>query len=206
MLYINFNKGKIMARKNKTGVEERTQPTDNTQDVNSVKIVDGKESGNEKETVNKKVTLNTVKTIDELNKFLGDKAKIARVIVENYKIAINKHKDDKMHLVSAKFDLFNGIKNIINNKDYNVFKVNFDYINRVFVIDGEKEFNHISLSMYDYLWNFGSDSRVAFQLTTKLISTLADPKNRKANKDKVKNIFKFYTDTGVANLSRYYGV
>lgn len=158
----------------------------------------------------KKVTLATVKTSDEVKELFLGNSNTQNVMnsFENYVLANSRAttKGNKRTLVSLRFELFNNIKNVIETNDYDKFKQQFDFVNAMFRVNPDEVFSHTSLIMFDYLWEFGADSKLAYQQITKVIETLANPKTRKQQigKISVEHIFKYVSPTGVKNLTKYY--
>jgi len=160
----------------------------------------------------KKVTLATIKTEDDVKELFLGNPDVQNVMnsFENYILGTTKQSasENKNTLVSLRFELFNNLKNVIETEDNKLFKQRFDYVNAMFRVYSESMFSHTSLIMFDYLWVYGSDSKLAFQNITKVISTLADPKTRskKLKGISVEHIFKFLSPTGVRNLTTYYNL
>jgi len=160
----------------------------------------------------KKVTLATVKTEADVKELFLGNPDVQNVMnsFENYILGTTKQStsENKNTLVSLRFELFNNLKDVIETEDNKLFKQRFDYVNTMFRVYSEGMFSHTSLIMFDYLWVYGSDSKLAFQNITKVISSLAEPKTRskKLKGISVEHIFKFLSPAGVRNLTTYYNL
>lgn len=135
------------------------------------------------------------------------KGKHACIMLENFLEADKKHliSGNKTSMVSSRFSLYKDIVSIINNADYGIFKGNMDVLSRALAVS-DPRVSEVKLMSYDYLWTFGSTSKLAYQLLVKVITMLANPSTRaeKLKAVSVGGVFKYLDQTGISNLSRYY--
>ena len=126
--------------------------------------------------------------------------------IDNY-ITVAKNSDKKT-IMSYRYSLYLIIRGALENKDYNLFKQNLNLLNKAFIIDKSGLFNPVALLTDDYLWNYGSGSRVAFQLTITAISRLANVSTRKETLKivDIRSILKYFNADASNNIIRYYNL
>jgi len=124
--------------------------------------------------------------------------------IDNYLLSVKGN--NKSTILSNKYSLYLTIRNMIENENYSLFKQKMDILNIAFISDKTGLFNPVALLKDDYLWSYGSGSRVAYQLTITAISRLSKISERSKNLKLVdiRSILKYYNITASNNIIRYY--
>jgi len=153
-------------------------------------------------------SVNHLKSFEEIKEFHKGNSVVDHTIsvIERY-LNLPANTEPQVE-VATKYDFCVELRNVINTVDYNHFKQNFDIINRMFMIAGDGKFSEVALLKFDYHWTFGNESKLAFQIISEVIHTLADISTRDVNKGTihVPSMFKYLTDTGISNITRYYAI
>jgi len=77
------------------------------------------------------------------------------------------------------YEMYNLIISIAKNPDYNKFQLQFKVLNKAFLLGRKGVFSPINLSRYDFEWRWGLKSKSQYEKLVELITTLANPGNRK---------------------------
>lgn len=136
-----------------------------------------------------------------VNKLLDYEKTMATITVENELKGANKN-----------YDLFNTLLKVISEEDYNMFKVQFDIVNLVFLKYKDSSFEEVNLQRFDHKWNHGKENFTSYCNLVYLISLLASAAEREVNSKKVvitkvfdqsKTVF---TADHLNKVSRYYNI
>lgn len=120
------------------------------------------------------------------------------------KVFVNPVTESEM--AAMNYDLFRTLISAINTEDYNEFKIKFDFINKVFLVEKEDMFSPVTLNRNDLHWKHGSNNRFNYAILTEFISNMAHPGNRTkyAAKTNTDTVTSFLSDKGSFNLTKYY--
>lgn len=150
-----------------------------------------------------------LKAITELENDLTYKSLVNKLLSYNNKMfgtmAI-KPKDG----AAANYDLFNLIKQVVSDNDFNTFKIKFNIINLMFLGYDKEAFSEQKLHRFDYEWKWGKESLTTYQHLITMISMLANKStreqhiskgilNRALNKDVIG-----LSETAIQNIIKYY--
>lgn len=77
---------------------------------------------------------------------------------------------------SQNFDLLNTILEVVNFEDTERFKINFDMINAMFLVNNKEEdaLHWVSVQRFDLQWKYGTRALTTYQNLVHIITTLCD--------------------------------
>jgi hypothetical protein len=165
----------------------------------------------------KEVNTNTVGYIRKIIKEsksleeLVDKAEkndLLKTIAARIKRYINniRRKNNPDDVVSEHYNMYNLFKEILGDKNYNNFKIKYEFLSRCFILGKNDVFNPINMSKYDYLWKWSKKTHKEYHMLVELISSLADPKTRRNTLKQVdfNKSFINFPEQMRENLNKYY--
>ena len=119
-----------------------------------------------------------------------------------------KHPNDGTMVANMNHELFVTINNVLSIKDYNTFKKQFDFINKLFIVGAKDKFSPIALSRYDHQWSHGTEQRHKYVQLIEVISALANPntRNKQAKRFSLDTLTSIMPKEGVQNVVRYYNL
>ena len=119
-----------------------------------------------------------------------------------------KHPNDGTMVANMNHELFVTINNVLSIKDYNTFKKQFDFINKLFIVGAKDKFSPIALSRYDHQWSHGTEQRHKYVQLIEVISALANPntRNKQAKRFSLDTLTSIMPKDGVQNVVRYYNL
>lgn len=111
---------------------------------------------------------------------------------------------------AANYDLFNLIKQVVSDSDFDTFKIKFNIINLMFLGYDKEAFSEQKLHRFDYEWKWGKESLTTYQHLITMIAMLANKStreqhiskgilNRALNKDVIG-----LNETAIQNIIKYY--
>jgi hypothetical protein len=108
------------------------------------------------------------------------------------------------------YDVYTTIKQVVETKDYNEFKVKFDIVNAVFKLHAEDAYSKFAMPRYDTDWKWGEKSLNTYLVLVSLIGGLCSKATR-AEKLKTHSVDKALEPstvelkpTGIENIRKYY--
>lgn len=150
-----------------------------------------------------------LKAISEVENALAYKSIVNKLLSYNEKM-FNEQAVKPKDGAAANYDLFNLIKQVVSDTDFNSFKVKFSIINLMFLGYDKEAFSEQKLHRFDYEWKWGKESLTTYQHLITMIAMLANRSTREQhiskgiltralNKDvislnetAIQNIIKFY--------------
>jgi len=104
------------------------------------------------------------------------------------------------------YSIYNAIKNVINDPDYNRFSTRFRYlINVICKANKEKKVNELTFLKYDYKWQWGGAEYSRYSKLVTVIFTACERGIKEVQKvyniDKLTSLF---TETGKNNLKKFF--
>jgi hypothetical protein len=112
--------------------------------------------------------------------------------------------------VGKNYDVYTTIKQVVETKDYNEFKVKFDIVNAVFKLHAEDAYSKFAMPRYDTDWKWGEKSLNTYLVLVSLIGGLCSKATR-AEKLKTHSVDKALEPstvelkpTGIENIRKYY--
>jgi len=107
---------------------------------------------------------------------VGSKLKELKEVVDNVKRYIEHiNKVDVKDYVRYNYSIYNTIKNIVNDSNYNSFSVKFRFlINVLCKAKKEGKINELTFLKYDYAWTWGGAEYTRFSRLITLIFTACD--------------------------------
>ena len=162
------------------------EPVLTSQDTNDVKSV-----------------LSSSKSFEDIYDALKDNQRLF-YLLDGLNRYLNTVKHGDEHTVaSMNYELYKLILGVLNEQEYAKFKLQFDIINKLFIIDSR--FSPITLNRFDYYWTYGNESKVAYNVLLEYIDTMCHPGNRNVNKNKI-SIGRLAEHVPVKHLAKYYNV
>lgn len=108
--------------------------------------------------------------------------------------------------------LFVTLRRILDEVDYNLFKVQFDIVNLVFLVYSDDAYSEFRLHRYDMKWSGTYKQLKTYQKLVTVIATLCD-KTTRAEKLRSISLSKMidaqtttFTDTNRSSILRYYSI
>lgn len=150
-----------------------------------------------------------LKAISELDNGLAYKSIVNKLLSYNEKM-FNEQAVKPKDGAAANYDLFNLIKQVVSDSDFNSFKVKFSIINLMFLGYDKEAFSEQKLHRFDYEWKWGKESLTTYQHLITMIAMLANRStrehhiskgilNRALNKDVIS-----LNETAIQNIIKYY--
>lgn len=150
-----------------------------------------------------------LKAISELDNGLAYKSIVNKLLSYNEKM-FNEQAVKPKDGAAANYDLFNLIKQVVSDSDFNSFKVKFSIINLMFLGYDKEAFSEQKLHRFDYEWKWGKESLTTYQHLITMIAMLANRTtreqhiskgilNRALNKDVIS-----LNETAIQNIIKYY--
>lgn len=150
-----------------------------------------------------------LKAISELDNALAYKSIVNKLLSYNEKM-FNEQAVKSKDGAAANYDLFNLIKQVVSDSDFNSFKVKFSIINLMFLGYDKEAFSEQKLHRFDYEWKWGKESLTTYQHLITMIAMLANRTtreqhiskgilNRALNKDVIS-----LNETAIQNIIKYY--
>ena len=150
-----------------------------------------------------------LKAISELDSALAYKSIVNKLLSYNEKM-FNEQAVKSKDGAAANYDLFNLIKQVVSDSDFNSFKVKFSIINLMFLGYDKEAFSEQKLHRFDYEWKWGKESLTTYQHLITMIAMLANRTtreqhiskgilNRALNKDVIS-----LNETAIQNIIKYY--
>ena len=166
--------------------EETTETKDKVEDKSVEEPTEKKESTKIELDVHTpeyvESVLTNAKTLDELFEGLLV-SDLTRSLVARLKDYYTSMKSgvpvNEQRAIAANYDLYNALVGVANTDDYGKFSLLFKVVNKVFLLGKDDAFNPIKLSRFDYLWRWGTSSKQNYERLVELVTTLANPANRK---------------------------
>lgn len=150
-----------------------------------------------------------LKAISEVENALAYKSIVNKLLSYNEKM-FNEQAVKPKDGAAANYDLFNLIKQVVSDADFNSFKVKFSIINLMFLGYDKEAFSEQKLHRFDYEWKWGKESLTTYQHLITMIAMLANRSTRdrhiskgiltralnkdviSLNETAIQNIIKFY--------------